>query len=195
MTSREKRGGPALPKHHKFSLAAIEGQVKELIQDNEKLKQQVESYKQVDQLKAANAGLSKQVKTYQKDLKSQKADRDRSENRHKHQIDRLRKQIDYYKEGYDKLMVSQAACLFEQAICSHVLPAVYAKNKFVSIRQLLNYLNDDSEKLPEALKLSEDESKLVLEEARQKWKDLCLDVLEFPSDCISRSFCTNGTHW
>ena len=86
----------------------------------------------------------------QKDLTVQKAEEVRLE---KYEIACLQEQIDFYKKELDMLMINQAACLFERAICSHVLPEVCEKNKFVSIRQLLNYL-DDSKKLPKDLKLS-----------------------------------------
>ena len=43
--------------------------------------------------------------------------------------------------------------------------------------QLLNYVNDDSEKLP--LHLSAVDSELILEKAR---KHLCCDILEFPKE-------------
>lgn len=191
MSRAEKKGDPALPQHRgydKFSPTAMKGQLKQLMEKNKELIKQVESYaKQVAELKSANEGLRYQVTSMRKELKSQKADRMSSEKRLNNQIDHLQNQIGYHKKRYDKLMISQAACLFEQAICSHVLPDVCAKYKFVSIRQLLNYLNDDSKKLPEDLNLSEDDSKRILEEARQKWIDLCRNVLEFPSDWESKT--------
>ena len=64
-------------------------------------------------------------------------------------------------------VISQAACLLEQAISSHVRPEACEKIKFVSISQYL----DDSKKLPQDLKRLSDPQK-VLEQARKKWINL-----------------------
>ena len=72
------------------------------------------------------------------------------------------------------LVISQAVCLLEQAISSHVYPEACEKIKFVSISQYL----DDSKKLPQDLKRLSDPQK-VLEEARKKWINIhvCHNIL------------------
>ena len=60
------------------------------------------------------------------------------------------------------LITSQAACLFEQGVHSHVhvLPKVYEKGKFASVPQLQEYLGDDSKELhKESVSDSEDNMK------------------------------------
>jgi hypothetical protein len=175
----EKKRGPA----QRFSPAAMKDTIEKLVGKNEELSKQVELYgNEIAKLKRDNTHLSNQVASQNKELRLQKAARDRSESKFKREIDDLRKQIHRPKEEHDKLMMGQAASLFEQAICSYVLPDVYAKNKFLSICQLLNYLNDDRTKFPEYLDLSEADAEFVLEEGRRKWIYLCRNVFKFPGD-------------
>ena len=78
-------------------------------------------------------------------------------------------------EARDRLMMSEAACLFERGICCYILPEVYhSQNKFkASIPQLQEYLGVDDSKeaeLPRELKRLDPQR--VLSEARKKWKHL-----------------------
>ena len=103
---------------------------------------------------------------------------------------------------FDTLILCQAACNFEHAICFHVLPQVYRKNKIGSLHQLLDYVNnpdvalpakyvplspstilsDEAKELVEAGKPAEAkkvEEVKILQEAKERWVTLC-NALGFP---------------
>ena len=117
-------------------------------------------------------------------------------------IQRLQRNIDDYELKFDTLILCQAACNFEHAICLHVLPQVYRQNKIGSLHQLLDYVNDPNVALPEkyvpltpSTILSDEAKKLVrakkfeeakkveeakiLQGAKERWVTLC-NALGFP---------------
>ena len=165
-----EKGGDAVLHVPQKVFESIERQIIELQEENVRLRKEANSYKQkVDQLTSDHERTIKSLRErYQQVIKNLEGE-----------IARLNEEIKSCRGPFDRLMISQVACLFEQAICSYVLPEVYnEKNKFASIPELLNYLNDSRTKLPRVL-VSEDDSERVLQQARQKWKHLCHNVFEF----------------
>ena len=60
------------------------------------------------------------------------------------EVNELRHKLADYERGasnQDKLYLSQVALEFERAICSHVIPEVFSRNRNANIDTLLNMLN------------------------------------------------------
>ena len=86
------------------------------------------------------------------------------------ELRKLKEEFKDFHRDYDQLYISQAACYFEQAICSHVLPQVFENDNFATIRKLMNYLNG-RKKLPFCIAKSE--SDIILCQAKQRWEIVC----------------------
>lgn len=86
----------------------------------------------------------------------------------------LKEEKEILKRERDTLYVSQVAYLFEQAICSYVLPEVFEGDKHATISALLSYLHKDI-KLPLDDSIESTELEL-LSEAEKRWNELCVGL-------------------
>jgi hypothetical protein len=86
-----------------------------------------------------------------------------------------------YEFHEDKIYLCQIAVEFERALCSHVIPEVFSRDKgtsSVNLDKLLNMLNIED---PEGLKLipldsEEYDVEAVRSRARQRWVKVCEDL-------------------
>ena len=61
------------------------------------------------------------------------------------QINDLKEEINEYKQEHELLMLAQAAFVFEQAVCSHVLPKEYPPGSITgSLRDVFDHVNGRS---------------------------------------------------
>ena len=86
------------------------------------------------------------------------------------EVRKVKEELRNFHRDYDQLYISQAACYFEQAICSHVLPHVFKNDNFATIRKLMNYLNG-RKKIP--FRIAKSESDKILCQAKQRWETVC----------------------
>ena len=86
------------------------------------------------------------------------------------EVIKLQEDLRNLQKDYDQLYISQAACYFEQAICSYVLPEVFKKDFFATIKKLMNYLSG-KKNLP--FRTSKSESKDILRQAKPRWEMVC----------------------
>lgn len=124
---------------------------------------------------------SSQIEVLEKELAEQRA----LEQSLRSDVTRLNKEMSRYKEEHDVLIMSQAVCLFEQSICSFVLPEVYANTNYCSLHGLLGILNGNE--MPQQLQeLTSSQIKSILDQARKNWVKLC-DLFKFPEYWKKRS--------
>ena len=100
------------------------------------------------------------------------------------QVDRLKHEIISYKCDEDKVYFCQVAVEFERALCSHVLPEVFSRNKSSSnakLDRLLNMLNSGDEGLIPQFIRNKYDIKAVLSGAHQRWDKVC-DDLQLPPE-------------
>ena len=99
------------------------------------------------------------------------------------QMDKLKCKIKSYECDQDRLYLCQVAVEFERALCSHVIPEVFSKDKGTSsanLDSLLNMLNgSDNGLIP--LNPAKRDIEAILGRARQRWEKVCED-LELPSE-------------
>ena len=148
----------------------LETQIVYLKQEIEQLKTSCES--QIKEYKA-------QVEQLEKELKEKDVDISKMQNR----IGDLEKSVEEYKIDWSKLYLSQVAVEFEHAVCAHVLPEVFKKDKFATIRRLLQIINGGKGLpfVPKCCKKDEDRKKM-LERAHERWEKLCDHVLKLPKE-------------
>ena len=125
-----------------------------------------ESKEEEEMLQRKTEQLEKRIKSLQSEIKELKAIIKSFEER----------------RGSDLLYLSQLAFLFEQTVCSYVLPDVFKKDNFATIKSLLDILNggvrhDNIDKNKEAK---------ILRDGRRRWEEVC-DNLHFPEEWKTKS--------
>ena len=150
----------------------LRSQLQFLQVQNEFLLAEVKGYKEKIE------SLEKEVNKLQENEKKIKTDADEVKKSLQKQIHDLKEELENFKKGSDMLYVSQAACLFEQAICTYVMPDVFSNDKFATIKQLLNYLNGGFELPLEQGKVDEQE---ILCTAKKRWSEMC-EILQLPNE-------------
>ena len=115
-------------------------QVEESNEKNNKLEEKVKSLmKQIEQLTEDNSRLSRQLferSTERIYMEAHEKKWKKLEGAMKAVIQRLEDEVDGYVLNFDKLIIGEAACIFEHAICIQVLPEVYEKkNKIGSLHR------------------------------------------------------------
>ena len=93
------------------------------------------------------------------------------------EIDKLKESVKEHERNRIKLYLCQVAVEFEHAVCSHVLPEVFKKDDFATIRRLLKIINGGR---PLPFKPKGDIEKMLIR-ARKRWRDLC-DKLKLPEE-------------
>ena len=112
-----------------------------------------------DELKQEIIKLQKELKSKDDDIESLKA-----------QITNLKEEQRRVQGDQDTLYISQVGYQFEQAICTYILPEVFEKDQFATIKSLLKYLHGKS-RLPIA-----DRSGKLLLEAKERWDKVCVHL-------------------
>lgn len=150
----------------------------------EELRSQVESLtvkvKEIKFLRSKNESLAQQVQDLQEEiekLREQLKTEVKNRKSLKVQVDDLERKLSLVKIAGDKIYVCQAAAEFEQAICSEVLPEVFRRNKYATIKVLLNLINDDTQDPP--LGMSQNVWSVKRSYARERWHNIC-DKLRIP---------------
>ena len=94
------------------------------------------------------------------------------------QMDKLKCKIKSYECDQDRLYLCQVAVEFERALCPHVIPEVFSKDKGTSsanLDRLLNMLNSgDLGLIP--LSPAKYNIKAILSSAHQRWEKVCEDL-------------------
>ena len=93
-------------------------------------------------------------------------------------MDKLKCKMKSYKCDQDRLYLCQVAVEFERALCSHVIPQVFSKDKGTSsanLNGLLNMLNSGDQGLI-PLNSRKNDIKTILRRAHQRWKKVCDDL-------------------
>ena len=94
------------------------------------------------------------------------------------QVYELNRKMKSYECDQDRLYLCQVAVEFERALCSHVIPEVFSRNKRTSSANLdclLNMLNSgDLGLIP--LSPAKYNIKAILSSARQRWEKVCEDL-------------------
>ena len=99
------------------------------------------------------------------------------------QMDKLKCKIKSYECDQDRLYLCQVAVEFERALCSHVFPEVFSKDKGTSsanLDGLLNMLNSGDQGLI-PLNPGKNDIKTILRRAHQRWEKVC-DDLQLPTE-------------
>ena len=100
------------------------------------------------------------------------------------QVNELKCKQKSYECDQDRLYLCQIAVEFERALCSHVFPEAFSKDKGSSsanLDRLLNMLNSgDQGLIPSKVKQKHDIDD-VLSKARQRWERVC-DKLQLPPE-------------
>ena len=86
-------------------------------------------------------------------------------------IESLEARIKKLEEDQNTLYISQVAYQFEQAICTYVLPDVFKKDQFATIKSLLKYLHGKS-RLPRKIANPSDK----LRKAKNEWDKVCIHL-------------------
>ena len=140
---------------------------------------------QVELLEVKNASLSEKIRDLEVKIKrnEEKFNSDAKKKEElimslQQQIHSLKQELEECRRGEDILYICQVAFLFEQAICSYVMPAVFLNDKHAPIKQLLNYLNGGIE-LP--VEQGESNEREVLSAARKRWDEVC-ELLQLPGE-------------
>ena len=132
-------------------------QIQTLTETNITLEAKVKSHGlEIDELKQKIIELQKELKSKDDIIESLEA-----------RITNLEEEERRVKGDQDTLYISQVAYQFEQAICSYILPEVFEKDQFATIKSLLKYLHGKS-RLPIA-----DRSGKLLLEAKERWDKVC----------------------
>ena len=161
----------------------------ELESQNDCFKQQVEEFKDDrEQLREQLKGNHKEFKTREEELEAQVKKLEAQVKQLQTQVKQLQMQLQTESrklaENEDKLYLSQVAVEFERAICYHVIPEVYSKDKNASsanIKALLNMLNcsDGGYILLDREEYTDPEIEDILKEAHVRWEGIC-DTLKLP---------------
>lgn len=159
-----------------------DGDVHEVDLDIDTLLREINDLKgEVRFLQGQNASLSEKVRLLEAKINSlvHKIDQNEEElTTLKQQIHDLKQELEESKRGEDILYISQVVFLFEQAICSYVMPEVFLNDKHATIKQLLNYLNGGDE-LP--VQQEESNEERLLRAAKKRWDEVC-DLLQLPGE-------------
>ena len=148
-------------------------------------------FDQIAKVRVEKATLLKNVATYIgqiNQLQTELMERERQKNSLKTKVNHLNACVDQLEARYDLLMVCQAGCSFELAICSYVLPIVYANRDFASLHVLLNYVNG-GKKLP-GFPLPIQRELELREAAKEKWRRVC-ENLGLPGNWVTKT----GNDW
>ena len=149
---------------HENRIRQLESEMKEITSAKSEMKQQFEE--DIQKLQGELVQQKKMVKSLQERIeKLEKANDDL-----KGELLKSQTGLDESERRHDLLYITQAATLFERAICTHVLPVVFQNDKFATIRRLLNYLNGGIALPIRGLQLNKDE---IIYEAKQKWAEVC----------------------
>ena len=163
-------------------VSSLRQQIQELLSIKELHQGQIESLSQeVQDLNGKIDELRKQLKEKHKSETSLKEEVKQLQI----EVNELRHKLADYERGVsnqDKLYLSQVAVEFERAICSHVIPEVFSRNRNTKIDTLLNMLNSgDQGYVPlDRKKYTESDIEAILSRARPRWEKLC-DDLKLPS--------------
>ena len=100
----------------------------------------------------------------------------------KQKVNDLEEKLGQFQKESDKLCLGQTASVFEQALCSHVLPEVFQKDNFASIKELMRYLSG-KKGLPIPLR---PKGPIILSDAKKRWDEL-YEKIEFPAEWKTES--------
>lgn len=147
----------------------------EIIEKEEHKKTALESENEsrileIEELKAEITKLKQDIKSLQDKLKD---------------LELLKQKLQLSTEAEYKVYLSQAASLFEQAVCSYVLPKMFKGDIHATIKKLLKVLNVEQGDMKLPPELVSDMDKTAIEEmkrkARENFDKLCNDLV-FPAE-------------
>lgn len=155
-----------------------------LEEKNESIQQQLKELENKNvSLEAENISFQDEIKDLQDDISKLRCDlkeKQKCIESLKEELEQIKKQQANFQKGYDLLYLSQTACFFEQAICEHVLPEVFLKDRFATFGDLLNYVNGDKDPPFDLNEMGESKQwSTIRKEAKQRWVTVC-DNLNLP---------------
>ena len=164
------------PDDHDFGTRVLDSKINELWEELNKLKEKG----QLTEGKTESLGVT--IHKIKEDLRKLNDDYDSTIKMLKQKVIDLEKKLGQFQKESDKLYLGQTASVFEQALCSHVLPEVFQKDKFASIKQLMSYLSE-KKKLPNRFRTNR---AAILSDAKKRWDEL-YEKMKFPAEWKTKS--------
>ena len=157
----------------------------EIMEENAQLKSKIKSLEsEITLLEEERESLKGKIESLEAESESLQLLESRVEDQSKRiheledEIKKLKEVLKNYEKDLDRLYLSQLAFLFEQAVCSYVLPDVFEGNNFATIKKLLGCLNG-GKKLPVKFKKAREAK--ILSDGRRRWEEVC-DNLQFDAE-------------